>query len=360
MGCTKQYLPEEFFVVGISYKNTDADTRGQFSISLKQYENIIKLAPCFGVDEMFVLSTCNRTEIYGFAKDSSAFIKLLHSQASGDLDLLKKTAYVKNGIKAMRHLYYVGCGLDSQILGDYEIVSQLKHAVNFSRENKFLGSFLERLVSSVLQSSKKVKTYTALSSGSVSVSFSAVRYIKEKTSLTSTSKILVLGAGKIGRNTCKNLLGYFPPENITVMNRSIEKAISVAKELDINYVSSELLSAQIEAADVVLVATSSTEPVILKSHLLNTGKKIILDLSIPCNVETGVIDLPNVEVIYVDQVSKLKDDNLQKRLAEVPKAKRIIESQISEFMEWHTKRNQIALLSLNKMESELSYSSIFS
>ena len=360
MGCIKEYLPEEFFGVGISYKNTDADTRGQFSISFKQYENILKLAPCFGVAEMFVLSTCNRTEIYGFAKDSSAFIKLLHSQATGDLDLLKKTAYIKNGLEAIRHLYYVGCGLDSQILGDYEIVSQLKHAVNFSRDNKFMGSFLERLVCSVLQASKKVKTYTALSSGSVSVSFSAARYIKEKTRLTSTSKILVLGAGKIGRNTCKNLLGYFPPENITVMNRSLEKAINVAKELDINYVPSEFLSSQIDAADVILVATSSTEPVILKSHLLNASKKVILDLSIPCNVEAGVIDLPNVEVIYVDQVSKLKDDNLQKRVAEVPKAKRIIESQINEFMEWVGKRNQIALLRSDKAESEFSFAGAFS
>lgn len=359
MGCIKEFLPEEFFVVGISYKNTDADTRGQFSISFKQYENIVRLAPCFGVVEMFVLSTCNRTEIYGFAKDSSVFINLLHSQATGDLDLLKKTAYVKNGTEGIRHLYYVGCGLDSQILGDYEIVSQLKHAVNFSRDNKFMGSFLERLVSSVLQASKKVKTYTALSSGSVSVSFSAARYIKEKTRLTSTSKILVLGAGKIGRNTCKNLLGYFPSENITIMNRSLEKAMNVAKELNVNYVHTEFLSSQIEAADVILVATSSTEPVILKSHLLNSGKKIILDLSIPCNVEAGVIDLPNVEVIYVDQVSKLKDDNLQKRFAEVPKAKRIIESQINEFMEWVDKRNQMELFLSANGESKYSFSGVF-
>jgi len=223
-----------------------------------------------------------------------------------------------------------------------------------------MGSFLERLVSSVLQSSKKVKTYTALSSGSVSVSFSAARYIKEKTRLTSTSKILVMGAGKIGRNTCKNLLGYFPSENITIMNRSLEKDMNVAKEFDINYVPSEFLSSQIDAADVILVATSSTEPVILKSHLLNAGKKVILDLSIPCNVEAGVIDLPNVEVIYVDQVSKLKDDNLQKRIAEVPKAKRIIESQINEFMEWLGKRNQMALLRSDKAESEFSFAGTFS
>ncbi|MEO8821384.1 MAG: glutamyl-tRNA reductase [Ginsengibacter sp.] len=360
MSCTNEHLPEEFFVVGISYKNTDSETRGQFSISFKQYENILALAPSFDIDEMFVLSTCNRTEIYGFAKYPSSFISLLHSQATGELDLLRQLVYVKNGVDAMTHLYDVGCGLDSQILGDYEIVSQLKHAINFSRDHKFMGSFLERLVSSVLQSSKKVKTYTSLSSGSVSVSFSAARYIKEKTRFTSKSKILVLGAGKIGRNTCKNLLNDFAGENITVINRSVEKAINLAEELNINYAPFELLDSHIACADIILLATNSTEPVILKTHMINGGEKVIIDLSVPCNVEAGVNDLPNVEVVHIDQVSKLKDDNLKKRLAEVPKAKKIIEKQIVELMEWHAKRKQIAFLRLNKTETELSFSQIFS
>jgi glutamyl-tRNA reductase len=350
----KEYLPEAFFVVGISYKNTNADTRGQFSISYEQYENILKLAPSYGVSEIFVLSTCNRTEIYGFPKNPSSFIELLQSQSTGNLELLKETVYIKNGMDAIMHLYNVGCGLDSQILGDYEIVSQLKRAVNFSRDNKFMGAFLEKLVSGVLQSSKKVRTYTDLSSGSVSVSFYAARYIKEKAKLTSKSKILVLGAGKIGRNTCKNLLAYFAPENMTVINRSVNKAITLSNELNINYVPAEFLRSEIEAADVILVATNSSEPVILKSHLENAGKKVIVDLSMPCNVEAGVSHLPNVEVFYVDQVSKLKDDNLQKRAAEIPKAKIIIASQIADFMKWHEKRKQLAfsiLKPVSKVES---------
>jgi len=344
MSCNKTYLPAEFFVVGISYKNTDAATRGQFSISYKQYEAILQLAPSYGMDEMFVLSTCNRTEIYGFTKNVSSLLELFHSQSSGDFELLSQMAYIKNGMDAIMHLHQAGCGLDSQILGDYEIISQLKQAVNFSRDHKFMGTFLERLVSSVFQSSKKIKTCTALSSGSVSVSFSAARYIKEKTNFTDKSKILVLGAGKIGRNTCKNLLGYFAPGNITVINRSIEKAISLANELNINYTSEEFLNAEINASDVIVVATNSVAPVILKSHLVHQGRKIIIDLSIPCNVEAGVNDLPNVTVIHVDQISQLKDDNLKKRAAEIPKAKKIIEEQVKEFMQWHEMRRQVPVL----------------
>ncbi len=344
MSSNKAYSSDEFFVVGISYKNTDAATRGQFSISYKQYESILELAPSYGVEEMFVLSTCNRTEIYGFAKDASSLMELLYIQASGDYELLLQMAYIRNGMQAINHLYDVGCGLDSQILGDYEIVSQLKQAVNFSRDHKFMGSFLERLVSSVFQASKKIKTYTDLSSGSVSVSFSAARYIKEKTNFNGKSKILVLGAGKIGRNTCKNLLGNFEPENITVINRSIDKAKILSGELNINYVSSELLASQLDASDIIIVATNSIEPVVLKSNLVNKGNKIIIDLSMPTNVESAVNDLPNIKVIHVDQISKLKDDNLKKRAAEIPKARKIIDIQIQEFMQWHEMRKQIPVL----------------
>ena len=344
MNCDETYLLEEFFVVGISYKNTDAATRGQFSISLKQYETILELAPSHGVKEMFVLSTCNRTEVYGFAKNASSLLELMHSQSSGDFELLSKMVYIKNGLDSISHLYHVACGLDSQILGDYEIISQLKQAINFSRDHKFMGSFSERLVSSVFQSSKKIKTFTALSNGSVSVSFSAAKYIKEKTNFTSQNKILVLGAGKIGRNTCKNLLGYFGPENITVINRSIEKAINLANELHISYATIKLLSSQIDISDIIIVATNSIEPVILKSHLANKANKIIIDLSLPCNVEAGVKDLPNIKVMQVDQISKLKDENLKMRAAEIPKAKKIIDTQIHEFIQWHEMRQQVPVL----------------
>ncbi len=344
MSCNKTYLPGEFFVVGMSHKNTDAVTRGQFSISPRQYESILELAPSYGLDEIFVLSTCNRTEIYGFAKHTSDLLELLHSQSSGDFKLLSQMAYVKSGIDAIDHLYHVGCGLDSQLLGDYEIIGQLKQAVNFSRNHKFLGSYLERLTSSVFQASKKIKTNTSLSSGSVSVSFSAAKFIKEQANFNSQSRILVLGAGKIGRNTCKNLLDYFNPKNITVINRSIEKAIILADELDINYTSSEFLYSKIDESDIIIVATNSIEPVILKSNLLDKGRKVIIDLSVPCNVEADVNDLANIKLIHGDQISKLKDDNLKKREAEVPKAKRIIADQIKGFMDWHECRKQVPVL----------------
>src|SRR6478609_5789324 len=169
---------ESFFVAGINYKKSDAATRGLFAVSPEQYSAILHTASAIGLTELFVLSTCNRTEIYGFAHSSQQLIELLCSKTTGDAQAFAEAAYIKSGIAAIEHLFQVGAGLDSQILGDYEIVGQLKTAVKFAKEAGFVGAFTERLINSVLQSSKQIKNNTALSGGTVSVSFAAVQYIK--------------------------------------------------------------------------------------------------------------------------------------------------------------------------------------
>src|SRR5450432_4021979 len=219
-----------FFIAGINYKKTDAAIRGQFAVSHDQYEKILALAPAHGLSELFILSTCNRTEIVGFAEDAAQLIALLCTQTAGTMETFWELAYCKNGQGALEHLFGVAAGLDSQILGDYEIVGQLKQAVKFARERGFIGSFLERLVNCVLQSSKVIKNKTALSGGTVSVSFAAVQYIKENVEIAAGKKILLIGTGKIGRNTCKNLVDYLGTTNITLINRSEEKAAELAAE----------------------------------------------------------------------------------------------------------------------------------
>lgn len=343
---------QNFFVAGISYKNTAAQARGRFSISAQQYENILANAASYGIEELFVLSTCNRTEIYGVAKDETQLIDILCSETAGSKEEFLKQAYIKNAHEAITHLYNVGCGLDSQILGDYEIVGQLKQAVKFSRDKAYIHTFLDRLVSSVFRASKSIKTNTALSGGSVSVSFAAVKYLQEKTKFSGTSKILVLGVGKIGRNTCKNLVNTFGATNITVMNRSEEKAITLAEELNVGYAPLSELALQLEEADIILLATSAVEPLLLKSDLAGKGDKLIIDLSIPCNVEPGTNELPNISLVHLDQLSKLKDENLKKRKAEVPKAQKIIEWHILSFIEWYETRRRLPILKAIKNTSK--------
>ena len=339
-----------YYIIGINYKKTDASTRGHFAVNNEQYINLLATAPNYGLSELFILSTCNRTEIYGFADDPSQLIDLLCTQTTGSKDTFKKLCYVKKGLAAVQHIYEVGAGLESQILGDYEIIGQLKLAVRIAKENGFVGAFTERLVNSVLQSTKVVKNQTALSGGTVSVSFAAVQYIKKNVTNVSNKNILLVGVGKIGRNTCKNLVDYLDTKNITLINRTEEKAAELAAALGLQSASIEDLPEYIKTADIILVATNSNEPTILKSHLAEGGNKIIIDLSIPYNVEKEARNLPNVTLVNVDELSKLKDETLQKREAEVPKAKLIIAEHIAEFVEWSYMRKNVPFIKAVKQK----------
>ena len=334
----------KFWIAGINYKKSDAGTRGQFAIQNEQSVSILKRALADGLNEVFVLSTCNRTEIYGFAEDVSQLIDLLCAQTAGTKEIFRELAYIKNGHEAVEHLFYVAAGLDSQILGDYEIVGQIKAAVKFAKERGCVNILLERLVNTVLQSSKAIKNQTELSGGTVSVSFAAVQYIREHVLNIADKKILLLGTGKIGKTTCKNLVHYLKTRNITLINRTVEKAAELAMELDLKYAPLTELSNYISQSDIILVATDSTEPTILFSHLEGQTDKLILDLSIPYNVESAAQHLAHVTLINVDELSKLKDETLAKRQAEVPKAQVIIAQHMAEFLQWYEMRKHVPVL----------------
>lgn len=340
----------KFFVAGVNYRKTDAAVRGRFALNNEQYINVLKSASAFAIHEFFIVSTCNRTEIYGFAEHPNDLIELLCTETAGDSFTFSQLAYIHKGLDAVQHLFSVGAGLDSQILGDYEIVGQIKQAVKISKEHGFIGSFTERMVNSMLQSSKAIKNQTELSGGTVSVSFAAVQYIKENIARTDDKNILLIGTGKIGRNTCKNLVDYLETTNITLVNRTNDKAQDLAAELNLHFASIENLQKEIKKADIILVATNATAPTVLAEDLKGIQKKLIIDLSVPANVESSASDLSNVTLVNVDELSKLKDETLQKRLAEVPKAKEIIEEHIGEFVDWYAMRKHVPVLKAVKVK----------
>lgn len=333
-----------FFITGINYKKTDASIRSQYAICDDKYAAIAELAPSFGINEFFILSTCNRTEIYGFADDPSQLITLLSTQTEGSAEKFTQLAYTKQGVNAIEHLFEVAAGLDSQLLGDYEIVGQIKKASKAAKQFGCIDAFTERLINNVLQSSKAIKNQTELSGGTVSVSFAAVQYIREKVKSAKNKKILLLGTGKIGRNTCKNLVDYLGTTNVTLINRTEEKAKNLADELGLQSAPLEQLPQFIAASDIIITATNAAEPVILEPHLKGFGKKLIIDLSVPYNVETAAQQLPDVTLVNVDELSKMKDDTLTKRMAEVPKAKAIIAEHIAEFIVWYKMRKNVPVL----------------
>lgn len=342
----------DFYIVGINHRNTDAGIRGDFAINTEQYEQLLDAAKANHIDEFFVLSTCNRTEIYGVASSAKHLAQFLCSRTAGNFDTFSQHAYYKQGKMAIEHLLQVSAGLDSQILGDYEIISQIKQAVKQAKEKECIGLFTEKLFNNTLQSSRSIRSNTKLSSGSVSVSFAAVQYIQQQFDQTADKKILLVGTGKIGRNTCKNIVSILGTNNITLVNRTNEKAQELAAELGLKFSSYHSLEEEARQADVILVATNATEPTLLRKHVEGYGAKLIIDLSIPYNVEATVAALDSVRLVNVDELSKVADETLQNRMAEVPKAKRIIEEHVAEFKNWYIMRQHVPVIKAVKSTLE--------
>ncbi|MCC6187083.1 MAG: glutamyl-tRNA reductase [Chitinophagaceae bacterium] len=342
----------DFYVVGINYRNTDAATRGDFAINNGQYESLLQKASTFQIDEFFVLSTCNRTEIFAVAPSAIALAHFICSETKGNLEVFNQHSYCKNGEAAINHLLEVAAGIDSQILGDYEIISQIKKAAGVSKEHNCMGLFLEKIVNITLQSSRAIRSNTQLSSGSVSVSFAAVQYIQEQFAETKDKKILLIGTGKIGRNTCKNIVRVLGTKNINLINRTAEKAEELANELGLTHNKDKTFEQQAQEADIILVATNANAPTLHKHHIEGSGAKLIIDLSIPYNVSADVIPLPGVRLVNVDELSKVTDNTLQMRKGEVPKAEKIISNHIADFIKWYKMRQHVPVIKAAKCTLE--------
>ncbi len=333
-----------FYIAGINYRKSDASIRGHFAVTSEHYVSLLNNSSHHHIDEFFVLSTCNRTEIYGVSSTPNNLVNLLCTETVGDAATFKKMAYIKRGYEAIEHLFNVAAGLDSQILGDYEIIGQIKQAIKIAREYECIGAFIDRLVNVVLQASKNIKNHTKLSGGTVSVSFAAIQFLKENVVDIKDKKIVLLGTGKIGRNTCKNVVDYLETTNVTLINRTEEKAKELAVELGLQSSSYSNMHQEVLRADVVIVATNSEHPIITKNTLQGTGSKVLIDLSIPNNIDTDCKKLPGIVLVGVDELSKINDATLQKRVAEVPKAKAIIAEHIAEFTEWYQMRKNVPVI----------------
>ena len=330
-----------FYAIGLSYKKADAEMRGKFSLDEQAKISLLNQAKAEGIDNLIVTSTCNRTEIYGFAQHPFQLIKLLCENSQGTVEDFQKVAFVYKNNEAISHMFRVGTGLDSQILGDFEIISQLKNAFVQSKELNLANAFLERLVNAVIQASKKIKTDTQISSGATSVSFASVQYIFKNVEDISNKNILLFGTGKIGRNTCENLVKHSKHEHITLINRTKDKAEKIANKLNVIVKDYADLQLEIQKADVLVVATGALNPTVDKAILNLKKPLLILDLSIPKNVNENVNELDGVTLVHMDQLAQMTDETLENRKKHIPAAEAIIEEIKDEFMAW-TKQRKFA------------------
>lgn len=350
---TKNPDCKKFYLIGLNYKKADVVTRSKFSLSKEKQVELLSEAKDTGINSVVVLSTCNRIEIMGFAKHPFQLISLLCKYSEGNVEEFARVSYVYKNSEAAEHVIRIATGIDSQILGDYEIVGQLKEAFGLAKKAGTLNAYLERLFNTALHASKETKNHTSISSGTTTVSYAAIQYIKDRYKEYDGKRILVYGLGDIGESTAKSCSEYLKGHEITVINRTDAKAFELTKSVQVKARKHEELEQEIQSNDIVIVATGASTPTVKEAHVKKGKKQLIIDLSIPRNVDPKLANHEDKEIIDVDMLSEKTEKTLEERRKQIPMVEEIIKKHKIEFYEWLSFRKSTPAINSLKKSLEM-------
>lgn len=332
-----------FRAVSITYKNSPVAVREQLALSADEVRPLLRrMKELTGAQDLLILSTCNRTEVYYSheADLSDELVKLL-SLAKGisvSDDLNRYFVRYDRTSEAVRHLFRVAMGLESQVVGDLQIANQIKQAYQAAADEDTASPFLHRLLHSIFFTNKRVSQETAFRDGAASVSYVATELVSDLATEFVHPKILVVGLGEIGQDVCKNLgERRLADAEVTLMNRTAARAEAVAQPLGFRTRPLDELAAAVAAADVVVSSAAVAEPLITEAHLgtaASPGHKYFVDLSVPRSVSPAMERAAGVLVYTIDDLQNKADETLQKRLAAVPRVEAIIGEALADFDQW--------------------------
>lgn len=328
---------QDFITIGINHWDAPVEIREKFSLNTENQAKMMKGARREGMQSLFIVSTCNRTEIFAQGAASPELIRLLTTYSDGTLDEFHNYGFELEGERAVQHLFKVATGLDSQILGDLQIVKQVKEGYEFAASEGMISGELHRLIQHIFRAHKRSRNETSLGRGAATVAYAAVKYATRTFENLHNKNILLVGTGKIGKVTCKNLVNL-GARKLTLINRTRDRAEFVADKYNLEVADIDQLPEQIADSDLVIVATGATNPIItmkdMEPSISSPRYKIMLDLSVPRNIDPAVAALDFVDVANMDMLSDVTDEAYKKREEEVPLVKRIIESEFSNYKLW--------------------------
>jgi len=327
----------DFTLIGINHWDAPVEVREKFSLDEPRKRLFLDAARREGIQSIFIVSTCNRTEILAYGASPQELIRLLTNYSDGNLDEFHKYGFELEGYRAVEHIFRVATGLDSQILGDLQIVKQVKEGYELASSEGVVSGEMHRLMQHVFRAHKRSRNETSLGHGAATVAYAAVKFAAQTFESLANKNILLVGTGKIGKVTCKNLINL-GASKLTLINRTRDRAEFVADRFNLEVADMDRLPEQIAEADLVIVATGSTEPVIRPEHMRpsmeNPKFKVMLDLSVPRNIDPNVAHLDFVDVANMDMLGDVTDEAYKKREEEVPLVKKIIEQELSDYQLW--------------------------
>lgn len=312
------------------------------------------LRDCTSATDVLVISTCNRTEVYYLSetdhtKEVMDGIRLIKSPT---IDFSTHFAAFE-GQAAVRHLFEVAIGLDAQVIGDLQISGQVKTAYQWSADENAAGPFLHRLMHTIFFANKRVVQETAFRDGAASISYAAKELAEDLTMGVKSPKALVVGVGEIGQDVCLNLAESRFKE-VTVLNRTIEKAEKLAGKCGFRFGDINALKDEITNADVIISSVSGVDPLITREmvgQLDLVSHKYFIDLSIPRSVDPAVDDLPGAIVYNLDDIEEKTNEAVERRRAAIPDVQAIVEQAIAEFEDWS--REMIISPTIQKLKNAL-------
>jgi len=351
----------EIVLVGLNHRTAPVEVREKVSFTAEQAQRAAEELRARGIlEETLVLSTCNRSEVYGVPPESShecapglsTFLSEFHSVRA---DVLSVSLYHHYDQEAVRHLFRVAAGLDSMLLGEAEILGQVREAYRFAHERGATGPVLNRLFQGALEAGKRVRTETELGTRPMSVASAGVKLAERIFGKLNGHRALVVGAGTISEQVVAHLRDRGVAQ-LRVMNRSRDRAEDLAKQYDGRVTEWGEWDTALQSPDVVVSSVSAEEPVlrrdVVERAMAARGNRalFLMDLGVPRNIAPDVAELYNVYVYNTDDLSEVVQRNRSARESEIPKAQGIVDEHVAKFLSWQASVELVGLMDALRMK----------
>lgn len=337
-------MNQEILTVGLNHRTASVEVRERLALTDSQLDDAnSRLRSLEGILEAVTLSTCNRVELVVCSSDSERGLaqirRFLSQDEGGGMPDLERHLYAYRGAEAVRHLFRVASSLDSMVVGEPQILGQLKEAYARAASVGATGAILHRCFHKAFSVAKRVRTETGIAAGSVSVSSAAVELASKIFDRLDGKTALLIGAGKMGELTARHLVAH-GVGSMMVTNRTFDRAVELAREFHATPVPFENYARYLHMADIIIGSTAATDFVLSDVQVHEAlrerkGRPIFcIDLSVPRNFDPRINELSNVYLYDIDDLGGMAEENLDERAQEAEKAERIVDEEVGAFLRW--------------------------
>jgi glutamyl-tRNA reductase len=341
---TNDFQMFDIVLIGLNHKTASVEIREKLYYTLDEARPILPELIHQFLKEGVLLSTCNRTEVIGIVDSEnekpSSIINYLVEHKSAQDTISEKHFYTQHSFEAVRHIFEVAAGIDSLLIGEDQILKQVKEAYELAVEKETAGTVMHHLFHTALRVGKRARTETKINDGAVSVSYAAVELSEKIFADVSKKKALLIGAGETAELSAKNLFDRGVNE-IVIANRTIEKAEKLANEFKGKAISLNAISEKLRDVDIVISSVNAPEFILtsaqVKKAMSQRSSKplLIIDIGVPRNIEPSVKNIDNVFLEDMDSLELISHTNRERRVAEIPKVQKIIDEELREFIQWY-------------------------